>query len=113
MHEEPAPERAGRDLRPASERSRPMQEPPDYHFFSNWRKITKMLKIIKKIKNGTGLGAAQERPGSGPGAAWEQAGSGREGEKNRFLLKFLSKSNDFDRPGWPGAAGTEKSIDFH
>ena len=39
-------------------------------------------------------------------------GSSRDGEKYRFLLKFLSKSNDFDCPGWPGAAGMEKSIDY-
>ena len=41
------------------------------------------------------------------------ARAGRDGEKYRFLLKFLSKRNDFDCPGWPGAAGMEKSIDFH
>ena len=40
------------------------------------------------------------------------AGSGRDGEKYRFSLKFLLKSHDFDCPGWPGAAGMEKSVDF-
>ena len=29
-----------------------------------------------------------------------------------FLIKILLKSNDFDCPGWPGAAGMEKSNDF-
>ena len=40
------------------------------------------------------------------------AGSGRDGEKYRFSLKFFLKSNDFHCPGWPGAAGLEKHIDF-
>ena len=29
-----------------------------------------------------------------------------------FLIKILLKSNDFDCPGWPRAAGMEKSMDF-
>ena len=29
-------------------------------------------------------------------------------ERYRFLINFLLKSNDFDCPGWPGAAGMEK-----
>ena len=35
-------------------------------------------------------------------------GSSRDGERYRFSIKFLLKSNDFDCPGWPGAAGMEK-----
>ena len=30
-----------------------------------------------------------------------------------FLIKILLKSNDFDCPGWPGAAGIEKRNDFY
>ena len=40
------------------------------------------------------------------------AGSGRDRKKSRFVIKFLLKSSDFDCPGWPGAAGMEKSKDF-
>ena len=40
------------------------------------------------------------------------AGSGRDGKEYRFLLAFLLKSNDFDCPGWPGAAGIEKTYRF-
>ena len=41
------------------------------------------------------------------------AGSGRNGKKYRFLIKFLLKGSEFDCPGWPGAAGIEKSINFY
>ena len=47
----------------------------------------------------------------------EQAAAAEEGscikkllvrERHRFFSKFFSKSNDFDRPAWPGVAGIEK-----
>ena len=53
--------------------------------------------------------AAPEAEGGVPGLA----GSSRDEEKYRFYSKFLLKSNDFDCPGWPGAAGMDKSIDFY
>ena len=35
-----------------------------------------------------------------------------EVKKILFLIEILLKSNDFECPGWPGAAGMEKSNDF-
>ena len=39
--------------------------------------------------------------------AWCTVGA-QDKEKYRFLSKFFSKSNDFDRPAWPGVAVIEK-----
>jgi len=38
------------------------------------------------------------------------AGSGRGSKKQRFLIKILLKSIDFECRGWPGAAGGQKEL---
>ena len=48
--------------------------------------------------------------GVGMGVGVGSGAAGWDGKRYRFLIKILSKSNDFDCPGWPGVAGLSKTM---